>query len=84
MPAFAGMTEFSESCSVCTTMQTADPHAFLHRWLSWIAGLHVLGGLALPFLLLRTPWLDTWLPLPGEEARLAFDCSGRPSRAGAR
>ncbi len=48
----------------------------LHGWLSWIAGLHVLGGLALPFLLLRTSWLDRWLPLQGDDARLALALFG--------
>ncbi|MDP9140775.1 MAG: hypothetical protein M3O62_08305 [Pseudomonadota bacterium] len=48
----------------------------LHKWLSWIAGLHVLGGLTLPFLLLRTSWLDRWLPLQGDDARLALALFG--------
>lgn len=52
------------------------PGAKLDRWLSWIAGLHVAGGLGLPFLLLRTDWLDRWLPLQGDDARLALALFG--------
>ena len=48
----------------------------LDRWLGFIAILHVIAGLALPFVLLRTGWLDPWLPLADPEARTAFALFG--------
>lgn len=48
----------------------------LDRWLSVIAMLHVIGGLALPFLLLRSAALDGLLPAESADARLAYALFG--------
>lgn len=48
----------------------------LDRWLAFVAILHVIAGLALPFVLLRTDWLDPWLPLAQPDARTAFALFG--------
>ena len=48
----------------------------LDRWLSFVAILHVIGGLALPFLLLRSAALDGLLPAESADARLAYALFG--------
>ncbi len=48
----------------------------LDRWLTWVAVLHIAAGIALPFILLRTTWLDAWLPITYADARLAFALFG--------
>lgn len=48
----------------------------LDRWLSFVAILHVIAGIALPFVLLRSDWLDAWLPLAGGDTRVAFALFG--------
>lgn len=48
----------------------------LDRWLSLVATTHIVAGIALPFVLLRSDWLDAWLPLGDAEARLAFALFG--------
>lgn len=48
----------------------------LDRWLGFVAIAHVIAGLALPFVLLRTGWLDAWLPLADRDARTAFALFG--------
>lgn len=48
----------------------------LDRWLSLVAIAHVAGGLALPFVLLRTQWIDAWLPALEGNTRIAFALFG--------
>lgn len=48
----------------------------IDRWLSWLAVMHVIGGLCLPLLLLFTSWFDGWLPLQSPSARVAFAVLG--------
>jgi hypothetical protein len=48
----------------------------LDRWLSLVAIAHVIAGLLLPFVLLRTGWLDALLPLSDGDARVAFAVFG--------
>jgi hypothetical protein len=51
-------------------------NAKIDRWLTWLALLHVMVGLALPLVLMRTAWLDTALPVGDANARLAFAVFG--------
>jgi hypothetical protein len=48
----------------------------LDRWLAAMAMLHVIGGLALPFVLLYTPLLDGLMPVASSAARLAYALFG--------
>ncbi|TJY58241.1 hypothetical protein E4T66_16220 [Sinimarinibacterium sp. CAU 1509] len=48
----------------------------IDRWLTWLSLLHVTVGLALPLMLMRTAWLDAWLPLGSTDARLALALFG--------
>ncbi len=48
----------------------------LDRWLSAMAVVHVLGGLALPFVLLHTGWLDALMPVAHPDGRLAYALFG--------
>ncbi len=48
----------------------------IDRWLTWVSLLHVAIGLALPLMLMRTTWLDAWLPLANADMRLALALFG--------
>ncbi len=51
-------------------------NAKIDRWLTGLALLHVVAGLALPLLLMRTAWLDPVLPVNDASTRLAFAVFG--------
>lgn len=51
-------------------MNVIPTGAWLDRWLAGVAIVHVAIGLALPALLLRTDWLDRWMPTSDADARL--------------
>lgn len=51
-------------------MNTIPSGAWLDRWLTAVAVVHVAIGLALPALLLRSDWIERWVPTSDADARL--------------
>lgn len=51
-------------------MNAVSSGAWLDRWLAGVAVAHVAAGIALPAVLLRTDWLDRWLPTDTADVRL--------------